>query len=107
VILFFVFFLMSNAVNDVNEVRGYIDVRGVEGSKWDKRALKRRLGVMLYDVRAITDTASLYSGWTLEEILEPVDGIRTADPSHKLSSNEKSSMLLALKVRLMIEKKLV
>jgi ABC-type protease/lipase transport system fused ATPase/permease subunit len=83
-----------------NKVRGYVAVSGVEGSKWDQTLLKRRLGILLSDVRTVADTASLYSGWTLEEILEPVDGLRTLDTSHKLSSSEKSSIILALKVRI-------
>jgi hypothetical protein len=34
----------------------------------------------------------------LEEILEPMDGLRNIDPSHKLSASERSAMILALKV---------
>ncbi len=81
-----------------NKVRGFVGIGGVESAKWDKTVLKRRLGVLLSDVRTVADTASLYSGWSMEEILEPVDGLRLAHADHKLSSSEKSSMLLALKV---------
>lgn len=83
-----------------NKVRGVVAIGGVESSKWDKTVLKRRLGVLLSDVRTVADTASLYSGWTMEEILEPVDGlrVRSTDVDHKLSSDEKSSILLALKI---------
>jgi ABC-type multidrug transport system fused ATPase/permease subunit len=86
-----------------NKVRGYIAVGGLEASKWDRKLLKRRMGVLLSDVRMTADSASLFSGWTMEEILEPVDGVRSnhqGDPlQRKLTPAEKSSMLLALKVR--------
>jgi hypothetical protein len=66
--------------------------------------LKRRLGVLLSDVRMTADSASLFSGWTMEEILEPVDPQRSQSQinplQRKLTSGEKSSMLLALKVRI-------
>jgi len=85
-----------------NKVRGYIAVGGLEASKWDRRMLKRRLGILLSDVRMTADSASLFSGWTMEEILEPVDAPRTnsqSDPlQRKLTQGEKSSMLLALKI---------
>ena len=81
-----------------NKVRGSVSVGGVDGSKWDQPVLKRRLGILLSDVRTMADTATLFSGWTMEELLEPVDGLKTLDPSHKLSSSERSSIILALKV---------
>lgn len=81
-----------------NRVRGYVGISGVESSKWDKVALKRRLGVMLSDISTIADSASLYSGCTIEEILEPVDGVLTANPSHSVSNAAKSSMIQALQV---------
>ncbi|KAL3928600.1 MAG: hypothetical protein SGARI_004988, partial [Bacillariaceae sp.] len=84
-----------------NKVRGYVALGGLEVSKWDRKMLKRRMGVLLSDVRMTADSASLFSGWTMEEILEPVDGLRansSTDPlQRKLSPGEKSSMLLALK----------
>jgi ABC-type multidrug transport system fused ATPase/permease subunit len=80
-----------------NKVRGLVTVGGLDASKWDNRLLKRRLGILLSDVRTAGDTATLFSGWTMEEILEPVDGIRAS--SHALSSSEKSSIVLGLKVR--------
>ena len=83
------------------KVRGYIAICGLELSKWDHKMLKRRLGILLSDVRMIADSASLFSGWTMEEILEPVDGLQNNNNNpmeRSLSSAEKSSMLLALKV---------
>lgn len=82
-----------------NKVRGYVGIGGVESSKWDKTVLKERLGVLLSDVRTVADTANLYSGCSMESILEPIDGIRSMDGERKLGSSERSSILLALKVR--------
>lgn len=79
-----------------NKVRGLVAVGGLDATKWDSMLLKRRLGILLSDVRSVGDTATLFSGWTMEEILEPVDGIRAS--SHMLSASEKSSIILGLKV---------
>lgn len=83
-----------------NKVRGFIAICGLESSKWDRKMLKRRLGILLSDVRMVADSASLFSGWTMEEILEPVDGHRpNNNPLQRtLTSAEKSSMLLSLKI---------
>jgi ABC-type multidrug transport system fused ATPase/permease subunit len=91
-----------------NKVRGTVSIGGVETSKWNRSALKRRLGVLLSDVGLVSDWASLFSGWTIGEILQPVDGLRISsskgqkqgfvNQQHKLTRNEKSSILLALKV---------
>jgi ABC-type multidrug transport system fused ATPase/permease subunit len=83
-----------------NKVRGLVAVGGLDASKWDRRLLKRRLGIVLSDVRTVGDAATLFSGWTMEEILEPVDGIRSS--SHTLSASEKSSIILGLKVILIM-----
>lgn len=79
-------------------VRGSISVAGMEVTKWDNNMLKRRLGVFLNDVRSISDTAQMLSGLSLEEILDPCDGLRNLDPSHNPGSAEKSAMMLALKL---------
>uniref|UniRef100_A0A7S4AKX4 ABC transporter domain-containing protein n=1 Tax=Pseudo-nitzschia australis TaxID=44445 RepID=A0A7S4AKX4_9STRA len=84
-----------------NKVRGFISVGGLEISKWNRKMLKRRLGVLLSDVRVIADSASLFSGWTMEEILEPIDGVRSSNNDslqRTYTSAEKSAMLLALKL---------
>jgi ABC-type bacteriocin/lantibiotic exporter with double-glycine peptidase domain len=81
-----------------NKVRGSIALSGVDVSKWDRSLLKRRVGILLSDVRTAADTANFVSGSSLEEILEPMDGLRNIDPSHKLSASERSAMILALKV---------
>ena len=79
-----------------NKVRGHVVVGGLDSSKWDKPSLKRRLGILLSDVCTLGDTACIFSGWTLEEILEPVDGVQSYPRA--LTSSEKSAMLLGLKV---------
>eukprot|EP00536_Pseudo-nitzschia_multiseries_P002735 jgi/Psemu1/317964/estExt_fgenesh1_pm.C_370012 len=84
-----------------NKVRGLISVGGLEISKWNRKMLKRRLGILLSDVRVIADSASLFSGWTMEEILEPVDGVRSSNNDslqRTYTAAEKSAMLLALKL---------
>jgi len=81
-----------------NTVRGFVAVGGLDGSKWDKASLKRRLGILLSDVCTLGDTASIFSGWTLEEILEPVDGVQPYPRT--LTSSEKSAVRLGLKVSL-------
>ena len=82
-----------------NKVRGFVGIGGVESSKWDKSVLRRRLGVLLSDIRTVADAANLYSGCSMEEILEPVDSARVSDGVHKLGASERSSILVALKVR--------
>eukprot|EP00535_Pseudo-nitzschia_heimii_P006559 CAMPEP_0197176992 /NCGR_PEP_ID=MMETSP1423-20130617/2750_1 /TAXON_ID=476441 /ORGANISM="Pseudo-nitzschia heimii, Strain UNC1101" /LENGTH=1458 /DNA_ID=CAMNT_0042626461 /DNA_START=273 /DNA_END=4649 /DNA_ORIENTATION=- len=85
-----------------NKVRGVITIGGLDATKWDRKMLKRRLGIFLSDVRMVADSASLFSGWTMEEILEPVDGLRSSnnDPLQQTSYTkaERSAMLLALKI---------
>lgn len=84
-----------------NKVRGIVTIGGLDVAKWDHKMLKRRLGILLSDVRMVADSASLFSGWTMEEILEPVDGLRSSgnDSLHRTYTKaEKSAMILALKV---------
>lgn len=81
-----------------NKVRGSISLGGIDIAKWDRSLVLRRLGVLLSDVRTVADMANLFSGLTLEEILEPVDFSKGINPSHKLNAGEKSAMVLALKV---------
>jgi len=84
-----------------NKVRGLISIGGLDVSKWNRKKLKQRLGILLSDVRMVADSASLFSGWTMEEILEPVDGLRSSnnDPLQRTYTKaEKSAMLLALKI---------
>ena len=80
-------------------VRGSVTFGGVDVSKWDRCQIKKRLGLVLNDVRSVSDTAVLFSGLTLEEILEPLDGVHHPGESHMLSTQEKSAMNTALQVR--------
>ena len=80
------------------KVRGTISVGGLDVSKWDRDQLKKRVGLVLNDVRTVSDTAELVSGLTLEEILEPMDGVHNPGEPHGLSKHEKSALNLALQV---------
>jgi ABC-type multidrug transport system fused ATPase/permease subunit len=75
-------------------VRGSFNLAGVDISKWDRNQLKKRVGVLLNDVRTVSDYASLMAGCTLEEILEPVLEGGRAGPK------ERNSMSVAMKVSL-------
>lgn len=73
-------------------VRGEINVAGVPLSKWDRNQLQKRVGVFLNDVRTDCDYASLYSGCTLDEIIEPVP------PSGRIGPKERNAVTLATKI---------
>jgi len=84
-----------------NKVRGLIAIGGLDVTKWNPKILKRRVGIFLSDVRMVADSASLFSGWTMEEILEPVDALRSVNSDslqRTYTKAEKSAMLSALKV---------
>jgi ABC-type protease/lipase transport system fused ATPase/permease subunit len=80
-------------------VRGSITFGGVDVTKWDRGQIKKRLGLVLNDVRSVSATADLFSGLTLEEILEPLDGVHQPGEPHILSTQEKNAMGAALQVR--------
>jgi ABC-type multidrug transport system fused ATPase/permease subunit len=65
-------------------VRGRINVGGLDVTRWDKKRLKRNLALVLNDVRTLSDTAALFSGLTLQEILDPANGSGggPGSPSH-------------------------
>jgi len=73
-------------------VRGEISVAGVPLSKWDRNQLQKRVGVFLNDIRTDCDYASLYSGCTLDEIIEPVP------PSGRIGPKERNAVTLAMKI---------
>mmetsp|Transcript_5349 Transcript_5349/g.9282 ORF Transcript_5349/g.9282 Transcript_5349/m.9282 type:complete len:242 (-) Transcript_5349:24-749(-) len=78
-----------------NKVRGTVSLGGVEVSRWDSTLLKKRIGLVLNDVRTITDTAEFLSGLTIEEILDPMDGpLQTSSPG----SREHHAMNTALQM---------
>jgi len=65
-------------------VRGRINVGGLDVTRWDKKRLKRNIAIVLNDVRTLSDTAALFSGLTLQEILDPANGSGggPGSPSH-------------------------
>ncbi len=63
------------------KVRGSVSIGGLDSMKWDRDQLKKRLGLFLNDVRTIADNAEFMSGFTLEEILEPMDGLLNQNPT--------------------------
>jgi ABC-type multidrug transport system fused ATPase/permease subunit len=63
------------------KVRGNVTIGGLDSANWDRDQLKKRLGLFLNDVRTIADNAEFMSGFTLEEILEPMDGIQHQNPT--------------------------
>jgi ABC-type multidrug transport system fused ATPase/permease subunit len=71
--------------------RGTISIAGIDLSKWDRAQLQRRVGVWLHDVRTVSDYASLVTGCTLEEILEPVS-------DSQMNTKERSAVALAMKI---------
>jgi len=52
-------------------VRGQVHIGGVDVTRWERRRLKRSLGLVLNDVRTLSDMSQLFSGCTLEEVLNP------------------------------------
>ena len=82
------------AARTTTYVRGSIVVSGVDLSKWDKLVLQKRVGVFLNDVRTECDYASLMSGCTIDEILEPVP----AGKGHKVGPKERNAVILAMKI---------
>lgn len=74
-------------------VRGSVTVAGVDLSKWDKRQLQNRVGVLLNDVRTVSDCASLMAGCTLEEILEP-----PLEGRGRIGPKERNAVAVAMKI---------
>lgn len=73
--------------------RGNMNIAGVDISKWDRKVLQKRVGVFLNDIRAVPDYASLMSGCTLEEIIEPISVI-----GGQIGPKERNSMAIAMKI---------
>lgn len=73
--------------------RGNMNIAGVDISKWDRKVLQKRVGVFLNDIRAVPDYASLMSGCTLEEIIEPISVV-----GGQIGPKERNSMAIAMKI---------
>ena len=80
------------------KVRGNISFGGIDITQWDQVELKKRVGIFLNDVRTMADKADMWSGMSVEEILEPGDGLKAIDPTHSSGATEKACMVLALKI---------
>ncbi len=62
--------------------RGKVAVGGVETSKWHSRSeLKRKVGVLLNDVRSLSDVSQINSGLRLQDILRPTCPTNTHEGS--------------------------
>lgn len=60
-----------------NMARGKITIGGVETNKWQQTELKRKVGLMLNDVRTLSDVSQMNSGLKLQEVLRPTCPIGT------------------------------
>jgi ABC-type multidrug transport system fused ATPase/permease subunit len=78
------------------KVRGSVCFGGLDSAKWDRTLLKKQLGLFLNDVRTVSDNAEFMSGFTLEEILEPMDG--RLSTTYSTGTRESSAINLALQV---------
>ena len=93
-------FVPPNAARTTKFVRGTMHVCGKDVTGWDRVGLQRRVGVVLNDVRTVADSATLMSGCTLEEILEPVPlvGAAVGKKSNRIGVKEKNAMEVAMRV---------
>ena len=69
--------------------RGNVSVGGIDVTQWDRNELKKRVGLFLSDIRTLANTADLWSGLSLEEILEPAAALTVTDPTHTSGGREK------------------
>lgn len=88
-------FIPPKSARTTTYVRGSINIAGVDLAKWDRAQLQRRVGVSLNDVRTVSDWASLMSGCSLEEILEPLPVTGGA----RIGTRERNAIGVAIKVR--------
>jgi len=80
------------------KVKGDVAIGGIDVTQWDRTELKKRVGLFLNDIRTLANRAEMWSGMSLEEILEPGDGLKVSDPTHTSGSTEKACMIMALKI---------
>lgn len=80
-------------------VKGKVSVGGLDVQKWDRDVLQSKLGLVLSDVSSNSDSAKLYSGMSIEEILDPTSGRGTGAfrGSHDSKKSE-DSVKVALQV---------
>ncbi|KAL7470859.1 hypothetical protein ACHAXS_011138 [Conticribra weissflogii] len=87
-------FLPPKSARSTTYVRGSINIAGVDLVKWDRAQLQRRMGISLNDVRTVSDWASLMSGCSLEEILEPLP----ISGGARIGARERNSIGVAMKI---------
>jgi ABC-type multidrug transport system fused ATPase/permease subunit len=78
------------------KVRGVVSHSGLDASKWNRDQLKKRLGIFLNDVRTIADNADFMSGFTVEEMLEPLDALLTKGKSQQRAASRAVSLALQI-----------
>lgn len=80
-------------------VKGKISVGGLDVNRWDREVLKSRLGLILSDMSSATSFSKVYSGMTLEEILDPTsgEGLGAFHRNHD-SRKARESIKLAVKI---------
>ena len=84
-------------------VKGKISVGGLDVNRWDREVLKSRLGLILSDMSSATSFSKVYSGMTLEEILDPTsgEGLGAFHRNHD-SRKASESIKLAVKVSFLV-----
>jgi len=87
-------FIPLKSARTTTYVRGSINIAGVDLAKWDRAQLQRRVGVSLNDARTVSDWASLMSGCSLEEILEPLPITGGA----RIGTRERNAIGVAMKI---------
>ena len=92
---------LLKSAKSVIPVRGSVSVGGLNIEHWDKDELKSRLGLVLSDVSSLSNIAKLYSGQTLEEILDPTSNGMGAYHRNHDPKKTKDSITTALKVCLL------
>lgn len=76
--------------------QGTLSFGGLDVKTWDKNLLRKRVGVLLNDVRSTSDFAQVLSGLSLEEILYPCIGLPGFGDAP--GERERSAMILALQL---------
>ena len=82
-------------------VKGKVSVGGLDVQMWDRDILRSKLGLVLSDVSSTSDTAKIYSGMSIDEILDPTNGSDTsAFRGNHDSKKAADSIKVALQVSL-------
>ena len=87
---------LSSSVTRIS--RGSVTLGGLDVTKWDAPSLQNRVGVLLRDACSTTAMAEVLSGMSLEEILDPYDGLQSVGPSHSPTRGERACISQALHI---------